>query len=60
VKKTVICTLSDAVKQKLEVIFDTCEKTGSPETLSECEKLGVSVNDWLKFCCDKLGIINLC
>jgi hypothetical protein len=52
-----ICELSDEVKEKLSVIYDKYESIRDPGILKECEELGVSKNDWLKFCCDKLGII---
>jgi hypothetical protein len=54
-----ICTLGDEIKEKLTVIFDKYEKTGDPEARKEYEALGVSEKDWLLFCCDKLGIIDI-
>jgi hypothetical protein len=55
-----LCTLSDEIKAELAAIFDKYESTGDPEAKKEYGALGVSEKEWLLFCCDKLGIIDIC
>jgi hypothetical protein len=54
-----LCTLSDEVKAKLTVVFSKYDHLGCPDAKKEYGAIGVSENDWLKFCCDKLGIIGI-
>jgi hypothetical protein len=54
-----LCELSEEAKEKLSAIYDKYSSLGDPGALKECGDLGVSEKDWFKFCCDKLGIIDI-
>ena len=57
---TGLCNLDETVKAQLKTILDTCDKTNSPDTRKKVEALGVSEKEWMQFCCDELGIIDIC
>jgi hypothetical protein len=57
--ETCLCTLDDEIKKKLTTIFEKYESTRDPEAEKEYKELGVSTNDWFRFCCDKLEIVDI-